>query len=226
MNKVEQTMAEAESFRRGLLLSTNERRVAKARAEMLRARAQMEAAKAEAELARHEAQQLREHIIATSTKSIKIPFRTIAAGCTIVLLIAAVSKITYVGFTSQPKLIQISHAVSHPVVEAPPRHILTHKAYSAGDIQFKKAMDRLQGALESLPDGEAEIVRQVNQRYTLGSKPCPLEWVNGEAALSLEGSQNRVAPSLTTAVIQCASAIEKYRDQRDAAVLGAGSSVH
>ncbi len=224
MDKAEIKIAEDESFRRGLLLSTNERRLAKARAEVLHAKGQVEAARAEARLARHEARELREHIIATSTKSARIPLRTVAAAFTIVLLLAAVSKLVYVGFTSQPKPVRVSHVAIPPVIETPPHHILTHKAPSAGDVQFKRAMDRLQEDLGSLPQGEAEIVQEVNEKYAAGSKPCPLEWVNGEAALSLDGDQNRIAPSLTTAVTQCASAVEKYREQRDAELAASASS--
>jgi hypothetical protein len=87
-------------------------------------------------------------------------------------------------------------------------------------------MDRLQEDLSSSPEGEAEIVHEVNEKYPAGSRPCPLEWVNGEAALSLDASQNRIAPSLTTAVTQCASAVEKYRQQRDATLAASSSSTH
>ena len=226
MNKLEKILEEEEeAVRRALLLTTNEQKLAKARREALRAREQMEAAKADAALARQEAKQLREHIIASSTKPVKIPFRTVTMAFTIVLLVAAVVKLVYLGFTAQPKPADpVTEASTPAVMETPaPHHILTHKAPSAGDLQFKKAMLRLQDDLGSMPDAEAEIVQEVNQHYPAGSRPCPLEWVNGEAALSLDGAQNRITPSLTSAVTECATAIEKYRDKRDAALSASGS---
>ena len=179
----------------------------------------MQLARGEAEVARQEALQLREHIIATSMKPIKIPFQTGAAAFTAVLLIAAVSKLVYFGFTRLSKPTStIVWSMAPSAVETPlPRHILTHKPLSAGALQFKNAMSRLQDDLGSMPEGESEIVREVNRQYPHGSRPCPLEWSNGAAALSLEGNERLIALSLTTAVTECATAVEKFRDDREAA---------
>lgn len=168
MNKLKIILAEEEeAVRRALLLTTNEQKLAKANREARSARAQMEAAKAEAALARQEARQLREHLIAASSNPIKIPFRTLSTSFTIVLLVAAVIKLVYLGFTTtEPKPAAVTQASIPAAVETPaPHRILTHKAPSAGDLQFKKAMLRLQDDLGSLPEAESEIVQEVNQQY-------------------------------------------------------------
>lgn len=90
---------DAVSIHRGLLLTTREKQLAKARAEALNLRAQVEKVSAEAQLARQEAHELREHIIATSIKSPTTSFRSMAAVFTAFLMTAAVAKIAYVGYT-------------------------------------------------------------------------------------------------------------------------------
>ena len=140
MNKLKIILAEEEeAVRRALLLTTNEQKLAKANREARSARAQMEAAKAEAALARQEARQLREHLIAASSNPIKIPFRTLSTSFTIVLLVAAVIKLVYLGFTTtEPKPAAVTQASIPAAVETPaPHRILTHKAPSAGDLSSR-----------------------------------------------------------------------------------------
>jgi len=213
---------DAASIHRGLLLSTREKQLAKARAEALKMRAQMEKARAEAQLARQEAHELREHIIANSIKSPSSNLRTIVTLFTAALMTAAVGKITYVGFTRPathhfPDVLPSAAVPSNtPPPATPPRRILTHKPPAPGDVMFKHAMTRLQDDLGSLPESESEIVTLVNEQNPFGPRPCPLEWVNGEAALSLDANNERIPPSLPTAVNRCSDAIERFRDKREA----------
>ena len=212
----EKEEAVAEAFRRGLLLTTKEKQIAKARAEALNAKAQMEAARAEAELARREAQELREHIISVSTKPIKIPFRTIIAVFTVVMMLAAIARLAYIGFNNPSAPTPTQSASQAPSQSH--HQVLTHKPPSAGDVQFKLAMTRLQDDLSSFSGDAAETVQEVNQKHPIGPRPCPLEWVNGEAALSLDASNERIPPSLLMAVNRCADAIEKLQDEKAAAL--------
>jgi hypothetical protein len=201
---------------RGTLLTTREKQWAESRAQMLQILGDAERAKAEARAARIEARELREHIIVSSTKSRKVSFRTIATIFTAILLSATVVKIAYVGYTSQREA-----PAASPVVHRTPRepvHVSTTptpKTPAPGDLQFKLSMARLQDAFDSLPEDEPEIVREVNQKHPGGPRPCPLEWINGEAALSLDGDIEHLPPSLMEAVTQCADAVEKFRAERE-----------
>jgi len=213
----------AAAVHRGLLLSTREKQLAKARAETLKLRAQMEKSRVEAQVARQEAQELREHIITNSIKSPNSNLRTIATAFTAVLMTAAVAKITYFGFMRPTSHHHASAAtpsaavhVNTPLPTVRPLRILTHKPPAPGDVQFKLAMTRLQDDLSSFPESESEIVTLVNAKNPPGPRPCPLEWVNGEAALSLDANNERIPPSLLTAVDRCSDAIERFRDKRDA----------
>ena len=202
---------------RGTLLTTREKQWAQSRAEMLKVLADAERARAEAKTARREARELREHIIVSSTKPKRLNLRTAAAVVTAVLLSALVVKIVYIGYTGardtpeQPAPTPVAYSPR----PAPRRTVPTSNTPVPGDQQFKLAMSRLQDALDSLPEDEPEVVREVNQKHPGGPRPCPLEWVNGEAALSLDGDTAHLPPSLMAAVTQCAEAVEKYSAERE-----------
>lgn len=87
-------------------------------------------------------------------------------------------------------------------------------------------MNRLQEDLDSFSGSESDIVREVNQKHLGSGRPCPLEWVNGEAALSLDGDDNHAPPSLLGAVTECADAVEKLRDEKEAALRAADPASH
>jgi hypothetical protein len=205
-----------EAFRAGFLLSTREKQIAKARADALTAKAQMEAAIAQAESARHETYALR-----VRSKARAKTVRTIFAWLAVILLSAATGRIAYIGYTrsSPPTVTPTSDASTPAATEEealpPPVAQPSHSNSSAGDPMFKKAMSRLQSDFDSAGEDQSELVREVNKKYgATGSRPCPLEWVNGEAALSLDGDNGRIAPSLSVAVTGCANAIEKFRAEK------------
>jgi hypothetical protein len=199
---------------RGTLLTTREKQWAQSRAEMLQILGDAERARAEAKVARTEARELREHIIVSSTESTKLNFRKIATIFTAILLSATVIKIAYLGYTS-PREAPAASPVIRRIPRQPAPVSATPKAPAPGDQQFKLSMARLQDALDSLPEDEPEIVREVNQKHPGGPRPCPLEWINGEAALSLDGDIEHIPPSLMEAVTQCADAVEKFRAERE-----------
>lgn len=217
----ELTSDERESFHRGFLLTTQERKLAKAKAEAHKLRAQIEVVQAKAELAQQEAAELREHLIAIAAKARFPGVRTILAWSGVALLSIAVLRISYLGYTRPSAT--LSEAVSLPTSSTPSskRSVITHKAPPASDKAFKMAMSRLQDELDALPENESEIVREVNSKNPGGPRPCPLEWVNGEAALSLDGNAQHISPSLLSAVTQCADAVEKLHEAKEMAPVSA-----
>jgi len=141
---------------------------------------------------------------------------------TVISLAAAVSKITYFGyFRPAPSPESKRHTVTPGPAVAPSK---ARKHAELGDQQFKQAMIRLQDDLYSLSENQSEVVRQVNSKYPGLSRPCPLEWINGEAALSLDSGDQHMPRSLTSTVTQCAVAVEKYRDEKEAALQATDSS--
>ena len=153
---------------------------------------------------------LRERVVKNSPK--KFQFRTGAAAFTAALLTAAVMKIAYVGYT-RPAPVQ------HPTVEqaAAPESSPRVQPSAPKEEEFNQAISRLQEDFDSLPEGPAQIVAQVNTRYP-GHEPCPLQWPNGNAALFLL-MQRGHSSSLLQNINQCADAIEKLYDEREAAIL-------
>jgi hypothetical protein len=188
------------------LLTTREKELAQSRAELLQMFAQMEKAKTETVLARQEARELREHIIATSTQPRKVNFRIMAMALMAVLMLAAILEIAHFAYEHPPapELASAPLATGSPI----PRKTRSH---AASDVRFNMAIHRLQDLFESLPEDEAEVVKQINEKNPDGPHPCPLEWNKGAVALSLGGKSGDLPPSLLAAVNQCAAAVEKFR---------------
>jgi hypothetical protein len=194
--KDEQEIAEI-VYRRSF--SSGERQLAEAKAAVIRMSAEVERVQVEAHVARQEARELREHVIATATRSSLPSPRTALKALAIVVMSTAICRFAYVGYT-------------HPATPAPLASLnrfhtaVVAKSAASGSQDFKQAMSRLQDDLDSLPGSPSEIVHEVNQKHLGSDRPCPLEWVNGQAALSLDATS-----SLRSAVAGCADAVEKLR---------------
>jgi hypothetical protein len=194
--KDEQEIAEI-VYRRGF--TTRERQLADAKAAVIRLSAEVERIRVEARVAKQEARELREHVIATATRSSLPSPRTALKALVIAVMSAAICRFAYVGYT-------------HPATPAPLASLNRfHRPAASGSQDFKQAMSRLQDDLDSLPGSPSEIVHEVNQKHLGSDRPCPLEWVNGQAALSLDATDHRLPSSLSSAVAGCADAIEKLR---------------
>jgi len=171
--------------------------------------------KAAAATPRQEASRVREPIAATSTKP-KNNFLKIARVFTAVLMLAALVKLIYIGYT-RPLPPDVPPAIDSPAET--PNSPDAHPSHSPqSNLQLTESITRLKTALDSLPDSESETVRQINQKHPTGPKPCPLEWNHGAVALSMDSAIGNVPPSLTSVINQCADAAEKLVAEREAAL--------
>jgi hypothetical protein len=158
-----------------------------------------------------------------AAKPARVNILNVLMNFTVVLLTAAVAKIACLVYFS-PALLPES---KRSTITSAPHIVAAVKAPKhpeRGDQQFKHAMTRLQDDLYSMSEDQSDVVRQVNAKSPGLPRPCPLEWINGEAALSLDSNGQRLPPSLTSAVTQCAVAVEKYRDEKEAALRAADPS--
>ena len=205
------------------LLTSRERQLAEARAAVINMSAEVERSRVEAHEAKQEAQELRAHVIANATRSFLPSHRTALKALLIVVLSAVICRIAYIGYTgpATPAPLESLNRFHRPA----PRHTAVgRKSAAPGSQEFKQAMSRLQDDLDSIPGGESEIVHEVNQKHLGSDRPCPLEWVNGEVALSLDATSHHLPSSLSNSVSGCADAVEKLLAEKAAALRAADSA--
>jgi hypothetical protein len=198
-------------------LTKSEKQVARARAEALQARAEVVRAKAEAASAHEVNEQLRA-ALGKSEMSKATKFRFVASA-TAVLMVAALVKMAYVAsvnhsdrHVAEPR--PIAQKAAPVPLPLPPR--IPHSANSASGVEFAKALTRLHDAFNSFPDEhQMDIVREINEKNPGGPMACPLAWNDGEPALYVGGKLGRLPLSLSDALNQCATEVEKLRIERD-----------
>ncbi len=217
---------ENDDVSRGPLPSFKEGPVAYSHKQIQNMQEQLKAAKAEAKTARREAAALRKHIDEKPPEP-KIPFRTMAATFTAILLAAAVLKVAYVGYIHQSQAPRMSAPPAVVLAPDPPATQFSEPkpAATPPDTKFDDAVHRLQDDFGDLPEEDTQVVQEINLRHAGGPAPCPLEWVNGEVALSLQGKGT--APlTLVEAVNQCANAVEALHAERETTLRGASQKKH